>query len=232
MRRKADRQLGVEHCILRAQLRIVDRVFLVGFGVGDHGGHGGFGTGTSGCGHGKEDRRLMEHAQSAAHLADAGARIGHTGSRGFGAVHRGTAAERDDSFAVVVDIHLLCVLNVADRRVRLGTVKDHITDARLVQLFIKAVQQVKTGQALVGHDQHFGDVLGFDEGRQTLHGAGAFQQLRLRPVKNEHGIFHHELEGPVIGFFQLPHGISSSFREPFLLFRFILHFFLFFFKTL
>ena len=186
MRRETDGELGVEYRIARNQAKILNGIFVMCRAVGHHGGDGGLGTGTRGGWHRKQRREFLEHAQRAAHLRHALVRFDHARASGFCAVHSGTATERDNAFAMVIDIELSRGFNILNRGIRFDAIVDDSLKARFVASRKKRIQQTKLSQHRIGHDQHTVDAFALDERRQFFNTARAAEQLRLTPGHEIH----------------------------------------------
>ena len=102
--------------------RIVERILLVGLGVGNNGGESGLGAGAGGGGNREERRQLLAYFELSAHLLNGLIRADDSCSRTLGAVHRRTAAESDEALAAVVKIELADFLDIVSREDRKGVV--------------------------------------------------------------------------------------------------------------
>ena len=196
--RKTDCKLGIENCVLRTEHGIVERILLVGLGVGNNGGESGLGAGAGGGGNREERRQLLAYFELSAHLLNSLIRADDSCSRTLGAVHRRTAAESDEALAAVVKIELADFFDIVYRGVRLSLVIDDIIDTVCLETLIEAVEQVESGKTLVGDDHHLRQTLLLDDLRQLLDGAGAGDYLGRSPVKEVDGDPENALIKPVV----------------------------------
>lgn len=196
--RKTDGELGIEDCVLRTEHGIVERILLVGFGVGNDGGESGLGAG-AGCGGNREERRqLLANLELTAHLLNGLIRADDSCGRTLGAVHRRTAAESDEALAAVVEIELADFFDIVYRGVGLGLVVDDVIDTVRLETLIEAVEQVESGETLIGDDHHLLQTLLLDDLWQLLDGAGAGDYLRRSPVEEIDGDSENALIKPVV----------------------------------
>lgn len=196
--RKTDCKLGIENCVLRTEHGIVERILLVGLGVGNNGGESGLGAGAGGGGNREERRQLLAYFELSAHLLNSLIRADDSCSRTLGAVHRRTAAESDEALAAVVKIELADFFDIVYRGVRLSLVIDDIIDTVCLETLIEAVEQVESGETLIGDDHHLRQTFLLDDLRQLLDGAGAGDYLGRSPVKEVDGDPENALIKPVV----------------------------------
>ena len=170
----------------------------MGLGVGNDGGESGLGAG-AGCGGNCEERRqLLANLELTAHLLNGLIRADDSCGRTLGAVHRRTAAESDEALAAVVKIELADFFDIVYRGVGLGLVVDDVIDTVRLETLIEAVEQVESGETLIGDDHHLLQTLLLDDLRQLLDGAGAGDYLRRSPVEKIDGDSENALIKPVV----------------------------------
>ncbi|MPM52430.1 hypothetical protein SDC9_99189 [bioreactor metagenome] len=121
--------------------------------------------------HGKEQRELFEHAECAAHLRDALVWLDHARAGCLRAVHRGTAAKRDDTVTLAVHIELSRGFDVFNRGVGFHTIVDNALEPRSIAGGKERIEQTELSKHAVGDDQDVVYTFALDKLRQFFDAA-------------------------------------------------------------
>ena len=200
--------LRVQDRVLRHQVQIHQRVFVMGIGIGDDGGDGGLRAGSGRGGHGDIGRDLLPHLQQARHLAHLGLRPHDPGGGRLGRVHGGTATDGDEALAAGVPIELLDPVDRVHRGIGLHLGKEGVGDTGLVQLRQDLRSQLPAdGGAGDDHDLLY--LLFFQQLRDLLHAADAGDRDRPAPVQAARSHVEDCLKPTVICFLDECHRNSS-----------------------
>ena len=198
--RQIARELRIEYCIFRHKAQIHYRVLVMGLGVGDDCGYRSLRTGAGSRRDRDEGGYLMPYAQETRHFVYRSVRVNHSCSRALGSVHRGAAADSEETVASGFEIELLDSVNDRYRGVcrDLGIVL--VSDARLVEGSLRnGCYGLSYGST--GYDHDLFNALFFKQLWHLTQRTLALNGYRLAPVKAARADIEYRLKCAVISFF-------------------------------